>query len=49
VSTRIAGVELQIAQTGGGFGERERKALLAILAPAANSQAASEVRGLMTR
>ncbi len=38
-----------IAQTGGGFGERERKALLAILAPAANSQAASEVRGLMTR
>ena len=37
-----------IAQTGGGFSERERKALLAILAPAANSQAAGEVRALMT-
>jgi hypothetical protein len=37
-----------IAQTGGGFSENERKTLLAILAPAAQSSAANEVRGLLT-
>lgn len=37
-----------IAQTGGGFNEAERKALLAVLAPAAQSSAANEVRALLT-
>ena len=36
-----------IAQTGGGFGEDERKLLLRVLAPAASSSAASEVKALM--
>ncbi len=36
-----------IAQTGGGFGENERKMLLRVLAPAASSTAASEVKALM--
>lgn len=36
-----------IAQTGGGFTERERKALLAVLAPAANGPAAGEVKALI--
>lgn len=36
-----------IAQTGGGFDETMRKALLAILAPAANSSSAREVRALL--
>jgi hypothetical protein len=36
-----------IGQTGGGFGERERGAILRILAPAAGSAAAQEVRALL--
>ncbi|HEY8074279.1 MAG TPA: hypothetical protein VIF62_09220 [Labilithrix sp.] len=36
-----------IAQDGGGFSEAERKAILAILAPAASSAAAREVRALL--
>jgi hypothetical protein len=36
-----------IAQTGGGFGEAERKAMLQVLAPAAQSSAASEVKALL--
>ena len=36
-----------IAQTGGGFGENERKLLLRVLAPAAASPAANEVKALM--
>ena len=36
-----------IAQTGGGFAENERKLLLRVLAPAASSSAANEVKGLL--
>jgi hypothetical protein len=36
-----------IAQTGGGFGEAERKAILTVLAPAASSAAAKEVKALL--
>lgn len=36
-----------IGQTGGGFGENERKLLLRVLAPAASSAAAGEVKALM--
>jgi len=36
-----------IAETGGGFGEAERRAILQILAPAASSNAANEVRALL--
>ena len=36
-----------IAQTGGGFAENERKLLLRVLAPAASSSAAGEVKALM--
>jgi hypothetical protein len=36
-----------IAQTGGGLGERERRAMLAVLTPAAQSPAAQEVRALL--
>lgn len=36
-----------IAQTGGGFGEEERKLLLRVLAPAASSAAAGEVKALL--
>lgn len=36
-----------IAQTGGGFGERDRREILAVLAPAAQSAAAREVRALL--
>jgi hypothetical protein len=36
-----------IAQTGGGFTEGERKAILAVLAPAASSSAAKEVRAML--
>ena len=36
-----------IAQTGGGFAENERKLLLLVLAPAANSAAAGEVKALL--
>lgn len=36
-----------IAQTGGGLGERDRRAILAVLAPAAQSAAAKEVRALL--
>jgi hypothetical protein len=36
-----------IAQTGGGFAENERKAILAMLAPAASSAAAKEVRAML--
>lgn len=36
-----------IAQTGGGLSERDRRALLAVLAPAAQSAAAKEVRALL--
>jgi hypothetical protein len=36
-----------IAQDGGGFSEAERKTILAILAPAATSVAAKEVRALL--
>lgn len=36
-----------IAQTGGGFGEDERKLLLRVLAPAASSAAAGEVKALL--
>jgi hypothetical protein len=38
-----------IAQTGGGFAANERALLLRVLAPAANSAAAGEVKALMTR
>lgn len=38
-----------IAQTGGGFGERERRAMLQVLAPAASSSAAREVKALLGR
>lgn len=37
-----------IAETGGGFSDNERKVLLAVLAPAAQSSAANEVRGLLS-
>lgn len=37
-----------IAQTGGGFSERERRTMLQILAPAASSTAAREVQQLLT-
>jgi len=36
-----------IAQTGGGFGEAERRSILRVLAPAASSAAAKEVRALL--
>ena len=36
-----------IAQTGGGFGEAERRAMLQVLAPAASSATAKEVRALL--
>jgi len=36
-----------IAQTGGGFSERERKAILTVLGPAAASSAAKEVKALL--
>jgi len=36
-----------IAQTGGGFGSEERKLLLRVLAPAASSSAAGEVKALL--
>jgi hypothetical protein len=36
-----------LAQTGGGFSETERRALLAVLAPAASSNAAREVLALL--
>ncbi len=36
-----------IAQTGGGFGEAERKTLLRVLSPAASSAAAKEVKALL--
>jgi hypothetical protein len=36
-----------IAQTGGGFAENERKLLLRVLAPAASSSAAGEVKALL--
>jgi hypothetical protein len=36
-----------IAQTGGGFAEDERRLLLRVLAPAASSSAASEVKALL--
>jgi hypothetical protein len=36
-----------IAQTGGGFGDAERKLLLRVLAPAAASAAAGEVKALL--
>jgi hypothetical protein len=36
-----------IAATGGGLNERDRRALLAVLAPAAQSAAAKEVRALL--
>jgi len=36
-----------IAATGGGLNERDRRALLAVLAPAASSAAAKEVRALL--
>lgn len=36
-----------IAQTGGGFSEAERKAMLAFLQPAASSAAAKEVRAML--
>lgn len=36
-----------IAQTGGGLSERDRRAILAVLAPAAQSSAAKEVRALL--
>jgi hypothetical protein len=36
-----------IAQTGGGFTDAERKAMLLVLAPAANSTAAKEVRAML--
>ena len=36
-----------IAQTGGGFGEAERKLMLQVLTPAASSAAAKEVRALL--
>lgn len=36
-----------IAQTGGGFNEADRRAILAVLAPAAGSAAAKEVRALL--
>lgn len=36
-----------IAQTGGGLNERDRRALLAVLAPAAQSAAAKEVKALL--
>ena len=36
-----------IGETGGGFGENERKLLLRVLAPAASSSAAGEVKALM--
>ena len=38
-----------IAQTGGGFGESERKRLLRILAPAATSTAAGAIRALLSK
>lgn len=37
-----------IAQTGGGFGEAERKSVLRVLSPAASSTAAKEVKALLT-
>lgn len=36
-----------IAQTGGGFGEGERRSMLQVLSPAASSAAAKEVRALL--
>jgi hypothetical protein len=36
-----------LTQTGGGLSERDRRALLAVLAPAAQSAAAKEVRALL--
>jgi hypothetical protein len=36
-----------IAQTGGGFGEAERKSILRVLNPAASSAAAKEVKALL--
>lgn len=36
-----------IAQTGGGLSERDRRAILAVLAPAAQSAAAKEVKALL--
>src|SRR5262249_36545236 len=36
-----------IAQTGGGFNESERRAILQVLAPAAQSSAAKEVKALL--
>jgi hypothetical protein len=36
-----------IAQTGGGFTETERRDILQVLAPAASSAAAKEVRALL--
>ena len=36
-----------IAQTGGGFSEAERRAILQVLAPAASSAAAREVKALL--
>ena len=36
-----------IAQTGGGFAENERRLLLRVLAPAASSSAAGEVKALL--
>ncbi|MCW5835429.1 MAG: hypothetical protein KIS78_23710, partial [Labilithrix sp.] len=36
-----------IAQTGGGFGEAERRAMLQVLAPAAQSAAARDVKALL--
>jgi hypothetical protein len=36
-----------LAQTGGGFAENERKLLLRVLAPAASSSAANEVKALL--
>ncbi len=36
-----------LAQTGGGFSEAERRAILRVLAPAASSAAAKEVRALL--
>jgi hypothetical protein len=37
-----------IAQTGGGFGEAERRDMLLILSPAANGPAAKEIRALVS-
>jgi hypothetical protein len=47
VSAGALAAQHWIAQTGGGFAENERKLLLRVLAPAASSSAAGEVKALL--